>query len=63
MAIVAGGQSGRSEGEETRISSFKEEAPVVNAVGMYDDAVLLEAELERTQVVTEVAIYSYVAPS
>lgn len=50
MAIVAGGQSGRSEGEETRISSFKEEAPVVNAVGMHDDAVLLEAELERTQV-------------
>lgn len=32
------------------MSSFKEEVPVVNAVGMHDDAVLLEAELERTQV-------------
>lgn len=50
VAIVSGGQSGRSEGEETRISSFKEEALVVDAVGMHDDAVLLEAELERTQV-------------
>lgn len=50
VAIVSGGQSGRSEGGETRIRSFKEEAPVVNAVGMHDDAVLLKAELERPQV-------------